>query len=138
LFREELFTGKIWKGGVKMKRRLFREELFTGKIWKGGVKMKRRLFGLLLVVSLVFAFASSVFAETKKVSNVFTDTDIREALRDIADQAGVTLVCSGEVEGSISVELKDVEFEKALSIITSAVGLVWKYERKDGSYLVGQ
>lgn len=69
------------------------------------------------------------------ISNVFMDSDIRQALNDVANSAGVTIVCDSSVTGNISVELKSVTLEKALELIVTANGFC--YKKMEGYYLVG-
>lgn len=69
------------------------------------------------------------------ISNVFMDSDIKQALNDVANAAGVTIVCDSSVTGNISVELKSVTLEKALELIVTANGFCFK--KMEGYYLVG-
>ncbi len=69
------------------------------------------------------------------VTNIFADEDIRQALRDIGAQAGAIIVPDQSVQGSVSVELRDVPFERALEMILFAGGYVHK--EIDGVYYVG-
>lgn len=63
------------------------------------------------------------------------DSDIKQALNDVANAAGVTIVCDSSVTGNISVELKSVTLEKALELIVTANGFC--YKKMEGYYLVG-
>jgi len=69
------------------------------------------------------------------VSNVFFDTDIRQALFDVAAQAGVTIIPDESVGGNISVDLKEVPLDSALELMLAPGGFVYE-EIKDGVYLV--
>jgi len=51
------------------------------------------------------------------VNNVFVDTDLRQALQDIASQVGVIIIPEVSVSGVVSCELKDVSLDKALEIL---------------------
>lgn len=92
--------------------------------------MRRVLF----IFLIFFLLPLNVKAESL-VNNVFVDTDIRQALRDISSQTGVIIVVDNTVEGFVSADLKDMPLEKALEIILSHYGYV--YSKKDGYYLVG-
>lgn len=92
--------------------------------------MKNILFIFLIFLLLPF----NVRAESL-VNNVFVDTDIRQALRDISSQTGVIIVLDNTVEGFVSADLKDMPLERALDIILSNYGYV--YTKKEGYYLVG-
>ena len=69
------------------------------------------------------------------ITNVFADTDLRQALGDIAAQASVTIIPDATVQGTVSADLKDVPLEKALDMILSAGGFAWR--QREGYYLVG-
>ncbi|MCY2924369.1 MAG: hypothetical protein NT031_02855 [Planctomycetota bacterium] len=56
------------------------------------------------------------------VSNVFVDTDLRQALQDVATQIGVTIVVDATVGGQVSCELKDATLDKALEILLAGTG----------------
>jgi len=69
------------------------------------------------------------------VSNVFFDTDIRQALSDVAAQTGATIIADETVSGFVSLELTDVPLHEALKLILMAGGYI--YEEVDkGVYLV--
>jgi len=72
----------------------------------------------------------------KNITNVFTDTDIKQALSDMGAQAGIAIVGDDTVQGSVSVTLKDVPLEKALSIVLAPGN--FSYAKMDGFYLVGK
>ncbi len=59
------------------------------------------------------------------VSNVFAETDIRQALADISAQTGVTIIPADELLGSVSLELNDVTLEEALKMVCLAGGNVF-------------
>ncbi len=92
--------------------------------------MKNILFIFIIFLLLPF----NLNAESL-VNNVFVDTDIRQALRDISSQTGVIIVLDNTVEGFVSADLKDMPLERALDIILSNYGYV--YAKKEGYYLVG-
>jgi type II secretory pathway component GspD/PulD (secretin) len=69
------------------------------------------------------------------ITNVFYETDLREALAAISAQAGINIVADQTVYGFISLELVDVPFEEALRRLLLPFGLT--YRRLVGYYLVG-
>lgn len=69
------------------------------------------------------------------ISNVFYDTDIRDALADIGSQVGVTIIPDQTVGGFITMEIIDLPLEEALRQILSPFGFTFK--KVDGYYLVG-
>ena len=56
------------------------------------------------------------------ISNVFVETDLRQALQDIAAQAQATIIAEPSVGGTISAELKNVPLDKALEIVLAGSG----------------
>lgn len=60
------------------------------------------------------------------VSNVFFDTDLRQALNDIASQVGVVIVPDESVMGLVTCTLEDVPLEKALEIVLAGTSYVVK------------
>jgi type II secretory pathway component GspD/PulD (secretin) len=75
-------------------------------------------------------------AKSDLVSNVFVESDLRQALSDIALTAGRTVIADATVRGTVSVELTDVPFETALSIVL-AVGNYEFRKMPEGYYLIG-
>lgn len=69
------------------------------------------------------------------VSNVFFDTDLRQALSDVAAQTGATIIPDETVSGFVSLELTDVPLHEALKLILMAGGYIYE-EVEKGVYLV--
>lgn len=69
------------------------------------------------------------------VSNVFFDTDIRQALSDVAAQTGATIIPDESLAGFITLDLQDVALERALELLLMAGGFVYA-EVEKGVYLV--
>ncbi|MCK4546165.1 MAG: hypothetical protein KAW17_01875 [Candidatus Eisenbacteria sp.] len=69
------------------------------------------------------------------VTNVFYETDIRQALMDISAQTGVSIVPDAMVQGYVTAELRDVSLENALERLLSPLGLTFQKTRD--YYLVG-
>ena len=63
------------------------------------------------------------------------DGQVRDVLGSIAALSGKSIVADSSVQGTITLDLKDVPFDTALRIITSAKGL--SYRLTDGVVLVG-
>ncbi len=83
---------------------------------------------ILITVGLTGVAGTATIGNTSsatelKVTNVFYQTDIREALQDIAAQVGINIVVDDSVEGVVSLTLKDVPLDKALEMICAAGGL---------------
>ncbi|MCK4427485.1 MAG: hypothetical protein KAW16_03265, partial [candidate division Zixibacteria bacterium] len=69
------------------------------------------------------------------ITNVFYETEVREALAAISAQTGINIIPDQTVYGFISMELIDVPFEEALRRILSPLGFTFR--RMVGYYLVG-
>lgn len=69
------------------------------------------------------------------ISNVFYETDVKEALAAIAGQSGTNIVTDQTVYGFISLELVNVPFEEALRRVLAPFGLTFR--KMPGYYLVG-
>ncbi|HAW50610.1 TPA: hypothetical protein DCX16_06650 [bacterium] len=69
------------------------------------------------------------------VTNVFIDTDIREAINELSTQAGVKVIMDDTVRGLVNIEVIDIPFEEALDQIMLQTGYTYK-EYKD-YYLIG-
>ncbi len=69
------------------------------------------------------------------ITNIFYDTDIREALRDISSQAGVTIIIDESVHGYISLELNEVPLEECLRRILAPGG--YTFRKIKDYYIVG-
>ncbi len=69
------------------------------------------------------------------VTNTFIDTDLRQALSDIAAQTGITIVPDDTVQGMVSCDFENTPFEDALRVVLMAGG--YCYKKLNGAYLVG-
>ncbi|GAG38477.1 unnamed protein product, partial [marine sediment metagenome] len=78
---------------------------------------------------------TAVLRAQPKVSNVFMNTDIREAISDIAAQTGVNIVSDASVEGWVTLSLEEVPLERALAMVCLSGGFTWK--KMGDYYLVG-
>jgi len=63
------------------------------------------------------------------VSLDFRDADIRNVLRILSLKSKVNIVAGPEVEGTVTIRLEDVPWEKALDVVLRTYGYV--YERKE-------
>ncbi len=69
------------------------------------------------------------------VSDFFVDTDVRDALRSLASQAGVNLVLDDQVRGRTNAQFEQVAFDIALQSILLPLGYHSRKSRE--TYLVG-
>ena len=72
----------------------------------------------------------------KKVSNVFQDTDLKQALSDLGLTAGVPIVPDETVQGNVTAKIKDRTIEQALDILLLPGGYCWA--KIGETYLVGK
>lgn len=97
---------------------------------------KKIFFCLFLSLFLLPGFIFGEDTEPLLVTNSFFETDIREVMRDISAQTKVKIVPDETVQGSLSIELKEVPLEEALSMILS-VGNYSFRRMPEGYYLIG-
>ncbi|MEW6744668.1 MAG: secretin N-terminal domain-containing protein [Planctomycetota bacterium] len=100
---------------------------------------------MLVACSMTLGFGSSLGSQESarpdqksdqpRVTNIFYDTSVRQALADIAAQTGVTIVPDQSVQGLVTCELNDVPLHAALDIILAGGGFAFR--EKDGYILVG-
>ncbi len=69
-----------------------------------------------------------------RISNVFLETDLRQALQDISLQAGTPVIAGPRADGLVTADLMDVPLERALEIVLA--GTECKFIRRAGYYLV--
>jgi type II secretory pathway component GspD/PulD (secretin) len=93
-------------------------------------------FRWMLCGLLALAWCIGFAQDAKPITNVFSDTDLKQALGDMATQAGVSIVPDETVQGTISVSLKDVPFERALDMVLAPGNYSWV--KLNGFYLVGK
>lgn len=85
----------------------------------------RRL--IIFICLFIFISQFGIMAATTKINMNFKGADIRDVLRTIAELAKVNLVTDSSVSGEITVHLKDLSFEDALTLVTQAHGLAYKW-----------
>ncbi|GHA98702.1 type IV pilus secretin family protein [Modicisalibacter luteus] len=69
----------------------------------------------------------------KRISLNFQDIEVREVLAIIAEFTGLNLVASDSVQGSVTLNLRDVPWDQALELVLRSHGLA---SRKNGNVLV--
>lgn len=68
----------------------------------------------------------------KKISMDFQDVEVRHVLQLLANYTDINIVASDTVSGNISLRIRDVPWDQALSLILKTKGLS---QRKDGSVI---
>jgi type II secretory pathway component GspD/PulD (secretin) len=76
-----------------------------------------------------------IFEEQPLITNVFYETELREALAAISGQSGINIIADQTVSGFITLDLIDVPFDEALRRILAPLGFTFR--RMVGFYLVG-
>ena len=69
------------------------------------------------------------------VSNVFFESDLRQALKDLSEEAGVPIIPDNTVQGFVTLEFEDAPLEQVLTKMLSGGGFV--YKKIDDYYLIG-
>jgi type IV pilus assembly protein PilQ len=69
------------------------------------------------------------------VTATFFESDLREALREVALQTGINITTDENVKGTISMELKEVPLEKSLRMML--IGGGFSFRKVDDFYVVG-
>lgn len=98
--------------------------------------MKKIIVVLLILVS-IFLFNFTIIAKDTEdnVSTIFYETDIREALNELALQTGVNIVYDDSISGTVTLDLEGVSLEKALDLILLKGDFY--YQKIDDLYLIG-
>ena len=96
--------------------------------------MIRRTVAAFVLVLWILVFAP-VFAEAAKlISNVFSETDLRQAIEDVAAQAGVNIIADPSVQGVVSATLDNVSVDEALKLLLA--GTEYQVQKTPDYYLV--
>jgi type IV pilus assembly protein PilQ len=70
-----------------------------------------------------------------RITNTWADSDVRQALRDIAEQAHVTIIPDSTVQGIVSATLDNKRLDDALDIVCHTGGFAFR--KIDDYYVVG-
>jgi general secretion pathway protein D len=91
--------------------------------------IKAKKVSIILLILLFILTASVTAGPQDKIQNMnFNNASVVDVLRAIAEVADVNLITDSEVSGNITVNLKDITFEKALSLITQTRSLAYKWD----------
>jgi type II secretory pathway component GspD/PulD (secretin) len=92
--------------------------------------------GLVRALALVAVlFAAAARAEAQPVvNNDFFQSDLRQALEDIAVQANVNIILDPTVQGVVTVTIRDASVDKALDLLLA--GTPYRVQRTKDYYLV--
>ncbi len=90
---------------------------------------------ILLVVCGLALVGGSTAEEDVRISTMFFQEDIREALTELMLQTGTNIIFDDTVSGTVTLDLEDVPLERALEMILMAGG--YSYRQIDDYYIVG-
>lgn len=79
--------------------------------------------------------APPVPAPNGLITNVYVDSELRQALSDVATQTGTVILADESVQGTISIEFKDTPLDRALELMLLPGGFVFE-QVQDKVYLV--
>lgn len=80
--------------------------------------MRQIIRATLVAATLAVSWPGIPAAQNSQiVSNVFFQSDLRQALEDVAAQAGVNIIADPSVQGVVSVTLENVTVEQALDLL---------------------
>ena len=91
---------------------------------------------LFLLLILLLVFSETVYSSESLININFKGIDLRDALRTIAEYGEVNLIADKSVQGEITINLEEVNFESALKLISESSGLGWKY--KNNTFFVAK
>ena len=104
----------------------------------------KKLNILILVIASILFINFTVIAAVEEgnndknahmVSTIFYETDIREALNELALQTGVNIIFDDSIAGTVTLDLEDITLEKALDLILLKGG--FHYKKIGDVYLIG-
>ena len=100
--------------------------IISGLLLPGGVYAPRQLAAAEEAVTDLRWPAGA--ADPQKISITFKDTDMREVLNILAYKSGINIVAGEDVQGKVSVQLKDVPWEQALDVILKTYNFTFRRE----------
>jgi len=96
--------------------------------------MKLMLCRALAVCAMIFTASASLAQEDPVIDNVFFQSDLRQAIEDVAAQAGVNIIADPTVQGVVSVTIEGASVERALDLLLA--GTEFQVQRTEDYYLV--
>lgn len=93
------------------------------------------ILSMIAIISWILPSAVMAQEEIPRVSVMFYETDLREALNELALQSGVNILMDNTVSGVVTLTLKDAPLDDALKLLCIPGG--YTFSRGDGYYLVG-
>ncbi|MBD3290499.1 hypothetical protein GF337_16970 [candidate division KSB1 bacterium] len=90
---------------------------------------------LILVAALPITANDANGQEMPLVTNIFFETDLRQALKDLSNESGVTIIADNTVQGLVTLEFENEPLESVLKKILSGGGFTFR--KINDFYLVG-
>ena len=85
----------------------------------------------LVIFLIILCLVSTVYGETLRLIDLdFKNADLKDVLRALANQEGVSLVIDNEVSGPVTIHLTKVTFNDALAILAKNYNLTYIRENK--------
>lgn len=97
---------------------------------------KKKIKFIFMILVFLIILSGTGYTSEEKINLNFKGVDLRDALRTIAEYAGVNLIADESVQGKITINLKDLSFKNALKLISESSGLDWKY--KNNTFFVAK
>ncbi|WP_341797003.1 MULTISPECIES: secretin N-terminal domain-containing protein [unclassified Pseudomonas] len=88
----------------------------------------KRVMKWMLAALLPIPLVSATPYQGEPLSLNFQDVEVRSVLQVLADYAGVNLVASDDVQGSVTLRLQDVPWDQALDLVLRSKGLARQQE----------
>lgn len=81
-----------------------------------------------LLVALAMLAATAANASDRTVTLQLENVPVREAIRDIAEQAQIDIAVDPNLRGRVTANLRDVSPQFALRAVLDQVGATWRNE----------
>lgn len=98
------------------------------------MRLRHVVSGTIGAILAIVVMTSAVAADSARISNVFVETDLRQALQDISAQANANIIADPSVQGTVSVTLQNVTLKKALELVLA--GTQYLVKKMPDYYLV--
>jgi general secretion pathway protein D len=80
---------------------------------------KKNFFPFIVVLSLLFILVPGIFGKSPQLINLdFKNTDIKDVLRTLAKQTGVSIVVADDTAGKVTIHLTKVTLAEALEVVS--------------------
>jgi type II secretory pathway component GspD/PulD (secretin) len=95
--------------------------------------MRKSLLGLIAILLITFSAVAWVAAENQKSDQTlakvsFYKADLVAVLQQLAGECGYNVIFAPEIQGTVTLQFRDVTFEEVLNYIMKSQGLVYQKE----------